>query len=93
MSIAYETIYQFWNTAVLRAGITLGIFSLLEEKQPCSDEFIIKHLNSDPKFTHSFLEACVVLGFLEKDGNEYKNTQDTSDRLIPGKVDYLGDFW
>ena len=92
MSIAYETIYQFWNTAVLRAGITLGIFSLLEEKQPCSDEFIIKHLNSDPKFTHSFLEACVVLGFLEKDGNEDKNTQDTSDRLIPGKVDYLGDL-
>lgn len=92
MSITYETIYQFWNSAILRAGIKLGIFSLLEEKQPCSDEFIIKHLNSDPKFTSAFLEACVVLGFLEKDGNEYKNSQDTSERLIPGKLDYLGDL-
>lgn len=92
MSIAYETIYHFWNSAVLRAGIKLGVFELLETKTSCSFEEIISALNSDSKFTHSFLESCVVLGFLEKDGDHYKNTQDTSDKLIKGKTDYLGDL-
>ncbi|MDY6805438.1 MAG: class I SAM-dependent methyltransferase [Cyanobacteriota bacterium] len=92
MSNTYDIIYQFWNSAVLRAGIKLGIFSLLEEKQPCSCESIVNSLKSNPKFMHSFLEACVVLGLLEKEGNDYRNTKETSESLIPGKSNYIGDL-
>lgn len=92
MSIAYETIYEFWNSAILRAGIKLGIFELLESNKSCSCEQIVESLSSDFGFTQSFLEACVVMGVLEKDGDKYKNTQDTSNALIKGKSGYLGDL-
>jgi cyclopropane fatty-acyl-phospholipid synthase-like methyltransferase len=92
MSSAYEAIYQFWNTAILRTGIKLGIFEFLEENPSCTAEKVTDFLNSDPRFTDSFLEACVVLGFLDKEANCYKNSKDTSKTLISGKTEYLGDL-
>lgn len=40
----------------------------------------------------SFLDACVVLKLLEKDNNQYKNSQQTTQFLVPGKPDYIGDL-
>ena len=66
MNNVHQIIYHFWNSAILRAGIKLGLFSLLDKKQPCSCQFIADSLNADFHFVQSFLESCVALSLLEK---------------------------
>ncbi|MBE9067415.1 methyltransferase domain-containing protein [Leptolyngbya cf. ectocarpi LEGE 11479] len=86
------TIYHFWNSAILRAAIKLGIFPLIAEHQPCSCEFIASQLKANSSFMQSFLEACVVLELLEKDNDQYSNTQQSAKFLIPDQPDYMGDL-
>ncbi len=86
----YDISFNYWNSAVLRAGIKLGLFNLLEQ-QPLSSEKIVQHLNTNPSFTQSFLEACVILGLLKKEKDQYKNRPETSDFLVIGKPKYIGD--
>jgi ubiquinone/menaquinone biosynthesis C-methylase UbiE len=85
-------IYQFWNSSVLRAGIKLGLFSLIEKEQPCSPQFIADSLNANSRFMESFLESCVVLGLLEKSQNKYRNSKQTSEFLVPHHPNYIGDL-
>lgn len=92
MATVHRTIYHFWNSAVLRAGIKLEIFLLIAENEPCSCEFIASQLNANPSFMQSFLEACVVLELLEKENGQYKNSQQSAKFLIPGHPDYMGDL-
>ena len=90
MDKIYDISFNYWNSAVLRAGVKLGVFPLLESS-PLSAETIAERIQTNPHFTASFLEACVVLEVLEKVGDHYSNTAETSRFLIPGKKEYLGD--
>ncbi len=56
---------NFWNAAVLRAGITFGLFPLLEH-QPRTAADIARHLDANPRFVQAFLEASTVLTLLHK---------------------------
>ena len=82
---------HFWNSAVLRAGLKLGVFSLLE-KQPLSCPQISQHLNANPRFVQAFLEACAALGLLEKEEEKFKNSTVATAFLIPRKQEYVGDL-
>lgn len=82
--------FSFWNSAVLRAAIKLGIFPLLE--QPLSALEVSHHLKANLRFVEAFLEACVGLGLLEKEEDQFKNSQDTSRFLRPEKPEYQGDY-
>jgi ubiquinone/menaquinone biosynthesis C-methylase UbiE len=82
---------QFWNSAMLRAGIKLGVFSLLE-KQSLSGQQVSQHLQANPRFVQAFLEACTALGLLEKQEDRFKNSAVSSAFLIPGKQEYVGDL-
>ena len=82
---------SFWNSAILRAGIKLGVFALLENNSLTSDE-IARHVNGNPRFVQAFLDACVVLDLLEKRGDGYTNGRLASNFLVKGKQEYVSDL-
>ena len=82
---------NFWNSAVLRAGIKLGLFPLLEH-QPRTAADIARHLDANPRFVQAFLEASTVLALLQKTDDTYSNSALASTFLIPGKLDYVGNL-
>ncbi len=86
----YDISFNYWNSAVLRAGVKLGLFNLLD-RQPLSSEKIAQQLNTNPSFTQSFLEACVVLGLIKKEKEQYQNSAETADFLVINKPKYIGD--
>ncbi len=82
---------NFWNSAVLRAGIKLGVFSLLE-RQPLTPQEVSEHINGNPRFVQAFLDACAVLGLACKEGERFGNSALSSAFLVPGKQEYVGDL-
>ena len=83
---------QFWNSAVLRAGIRLGVFSLLDESALTAAE-VSNRLGANPRFVGAFLEAAVALGLLDKaGGNAYRCSAASSAYLVPGRREYVGDL-
>ena len=86
----YDLSFNFWNSAVLRAVVKLGVFALLEQ-QPLSADIVADRLQTNPGFMSSFLEACTILKLLEKVEDRYKNAEDTSQFLVPNKPEYIGE--
>lgn len=82
---------NFWNSAVLRAGIKLGVFPLLDN-QALSSAQVAEHLQANPRFVEAFLEASVALELLKKTGDTYINAAIATAFLIPGKLDYVGNL-
>ena len=81
----------FWNSAILRAGIKLGVFSLLEQTNLSSDQ-VASRIGASSRFVQAFLDACVVLNLLEKSGDGYRNASLASNFLVPGNQEYVGDL-
>ncbi|MDY6805108.1 MAG: methyltransferase [Cyanobacteriota bacterium] len=86
----YDIGFDYWNSAVLRAGIKLGVFTLLE-REPLSAEKVANQLQTNAGFTSSFLEACTILELLEKVEDRYKNAEETSKFLVSDRPEYIGD--
>lgn len=82
---------EFWNSAVLRAGIKLGVFPLLEN-QARSAADVAQQLDANPRFVEAFLEACVALQLLQKTDGQYANSELASAFLMPEKLDYVGNL-
>ena len=55
---------NFWNSAILRAGIKLGVFELLEQGSLTYEE-VASHLNAAGRFVQAFLNACGTLELAE----------------------------
>lgn len=82
---------SFWNSAILRAGIRLGVFTLLESEGATSAE-IAQQLQANPRFVDAFLKACVALGLLEENAGTFTNSAVASSFLIPAKPEYVGNL-
>ena len=80
----------FWYSSMLRAGIKLGIFNLLEDNTLTFDE-VAEHVGASPRYVRAFLEACVVLDLLDEQGDRYTNSVLASKVLVQGKKEYVGD--
>ena len=80
----------FWYSAILRAGIKMDVFNLLEEGKLTFDE-VAQQIGASPRYVRAFLEACVVLDLLEKQGNRYANSPMAANFLVKGKREYVGD--
>ena len=85
-----ELARNFWYSAVLRAGIKLEVFCLLENGQASAGE-IAQRIGGSPRYVEAFLEACSVLGLLESKESKYCNSALTSKFLVKGKPEYVGD--
>lgn len=89
--IINELSRNFWNSAVLRAGIRLGIFPLLEH-QALSPPEVARHLRANPRFVQAFLDASAALGLLQKRDETFTNSDLATAFLVPGKPDYVGNL-
>ena len=85
-----ELARNFWYSAVLRAGIKLDVFSLLENESLTADA-VAQHISASPKFVHAFLDSCAVLDLLKKKGNKYTNSPLSSKFLVKTQQTYVGD--
>ena len=85
-----ELARMFWYSAILRAGIKLGLFSLLDDNSRTSEK-VAQYLGASPRYVQALLDSCVVLALLEKRGDEYGNSDLTSKFLVKGKREYVGD--
>jgi len=82
---------DYWNSAILRAGIKLRVFALLEE-EPMTFGEVAERIQAAPRFVEAFLNAATVLGLLEQTGQKYQNSQAASQYLIEEKPEYVGDL-
>ena len=80
----------FWYSAMLRAGIKLGVFNLLEENKLTFNE-VAQQIGASARYVRAFLEACVVLDLLEKHGDRYADSPVAVNVLVKGKKEYVGD--
>ena len=85
-----EIARSFWNSAILRAGVKLDVFSLLDDHGLASDE-VAAHIGASRRYIRAFLESCVVLGLLEKREDLYADSPVSSKFLVKGKREYVGD--
>ena len=84
--------YDFWNSSILRAGIKLDIFHLLDREGLTYDQ-VAQRVGAAPRYIQAFLDACVVLGLLERGkDNKYHNSLSTATFLVKGKREYQGDL-
>ena len=82
---------NFWNSAILRAGIKLDVFSLLEP-DGMNHIQLSQRIGAAPRFLQAFLDACVALGLLVREGQKFRNSPAASSFLIKGKQQYVGDL-
>lgn len=85
-----ELARMFWYSAILRAGIRLDVFSILD-KHALTYEELAESIGASPRFVHAFVDSCVVLGVLGQSENRYSNSHLTSSFLVKGKREYVGD--
>ena len=85
-----ELARNFWYSAILRAGIKLDVFSLLENDALTSQE-VASRLGASPRYTQAFLDCCTVLELLDNFDGKFTNSSTASKFLVKGKAAYVGD--
>jgi cyclopropane fatty-acyl-phospholipid synthase-like methyltransferase len=85
-----RTIGAWQGARVLMTANRIGIFAGIGEAALTAEE-IAQRCQAHPRSTALLLNACVALGFLEKQGDRYANAPAALEALIPGKPAYLGD--
>ena len=84
VQLPYLTAYK----KVLEAAITLDLFSALTAGKTAAQLAAAK--GWDTINTKHLLEAIFSLGFLDRDGETFRNTAETSRYLVKGSPDYMG---
>jgi predicted O-methyltransferase YrrM len=80
-----------WQGArVLMTATRMGIFAVIGEAALTAEE-IAQGCDAHHRSMALLLNACVALGFLEKQGDRYANTPAALDALLPGRPAYMGD--
>lgn len=69
---AIRTALGFWESRVLFSAVELDLFTVLAER-PLELSELTRRLELHPRGARDFLDALVALGFLERDGAQYKN--------------------
>ncbi len=79
----------FWGTKTLLSAVELRLFTLLAEG-PLDTETLRQRLGLHPRSSRDFLDALVSLGFLEREGEQYRNTPESDRYLDRRKPTYIG---
>jgi predicted O-methyltransferase YrrM len=80
-----------WQPArVLMAANHLDFFTAIGEESLSADE-VASRCRTHPRSTRMLLNACVALGFLEKQDELYRNSPEALESLVHGKPTYIGD--
>ena len=79
-----ETASAFYESCVLFCCCDLGVFAKLNELGKADAQTLATQLKMNERGTHLLLDACTSLGFIEKDGDFYNNTEESNFFLVPG---------
>lgn len=80
-----------WALKALAVAVDLEIFTELNNENLSVDNLSDK-INVPKRSLSKLLNANVALGFLEKKGNSFRNSEIALTYLVLGKPAYLGDF-
>ena len=79
----------FMASKTLLSAIELGVFTHLSDG-PQNAEQLIKSLGLHERSALDFFDTLVSLGMLEREDGLYRNTPQTEQFLVRGKLSYLG---
>lgn len=79
----------FWASKTLLSAVELGVFTELA-RHPLPLPDLQGRLGLHPRSARDFFDALVALGFLERDGEIYRNTPATDLYLDKRKPSYVG---
>jgi O-methyltransferase domain/Dimerisation domain len=79
----------FMSSKTLLSAIELGVFTKLSNG-PLSAEELTTSLGLHERSARDFLDALVALRMLDRENGLYKNTPETGEFLVRGKLNYLG---
>lgn len=79
----------FWASKTLLTAIEIGLFTELGNGPLAAPE-LIDRLQLHPRSARDFFDALVSLGMLERDAALYRNTAETDQFLVSGKLTYIG---
>ena len=79
----------FWSSKTLLSAIELEVFTELA-KHPLSLAELQGRLGLHPRSARDFFDALVAMGFLEREGDIYRNTPSTDLFLDRRKPTYVG---
>lgn len=91
VAILNDLSWGYRAARVLHVTNALNLFTILYEK-PMPAEQICRRIKSDPEMMKKLLIACSSMGLLEKEGNQYKNTELAQTYLVRGRKLYQGDI-
>jgi len=87
----FEMLLAYKTTAVLSAGIELGVFDAIAAGTNTSVE-IADRQQLDPRGARLLLNALATLGLLDADGPVYNLSPGVADSLVRGRAGYVGDM-
>ena len=79
----------FWSSKTLLSAIELGLFTALADS-PLNAEAFTGKLALHTRSARDFFDTLVALGMLEREGEVYRNTPETAQFLVRGKLSYIG---
>ena len=84
-----QTGLAFWASKTLLSAIEIGVFTeLAQGPEPLTT--LAGRLGLHPRSARDFLDTLVALGFLQRDGDRYRNTVETDLFLDRKKPSYVG---
>jgi len=84
-----ETGFGYASAKTLLSAIELELFTRLAQG-PLDRDAIQEQLQLHPRSVRDFLDALVVLGFLEREGDVYRNSPEADHYLDKRKPSYIG---
>lgn len=83
--------YSFFKSKVLLTAVRLDVFNIIGETVLSAGDISAK-MNSNVCATETFLDAMVSLDLLQKDNDQYFNTEEGKEIFINGRDMYIGDI-
>lgn len=91
LALLQDLSWGYRAARVLHVANSLDMFTVLSEK-PMSVEGICQRCCTKPEMTEKLLIACVAIGLLQKQGEQYKNAELAETYLVRGRPLYQGDI-
>jgi 2-polyprenyl-3-methyl-5-hydroxy-6-metoxy-1,4-benzoquinol methylase len=87
--IIFEAINSYQNTAALKAGVELGIFTAIAQGASTAAE-IGERCQASARGTRILADYLTILGFLRKEGDRYSLSRTAAVFLVADSPSYMG---
>jgi SAM-dependent methyltransferase len=81
----------YWDSRVFLTAVELDVFAALADG-PAEAAAVAQRVSAAPRATERLLDALVVLGILDRDGDRYMLDAAAHALLVPGGPEYMGEL-